>query len=378
MFSSEARRLAARLERDGGPGRLRPFRPDDIPAIVALRRRAFRFGQRSTPGTLAAYCEEIFCRNPWADPDLPSLVYENESGALAGFLGVIPRPMWYRGAPIRAAVATQLMVAPESRGLAGLRLARAFIEGPQDLSLSDTANDVARRLWRSVGGFDSPLHGMTWVVPLRPLYHAAVRWAGAGGLTRRVVARAARPILVGTDAVMARRPGGIARRHPTGHVAPFDAAAVVDHVNRAAWGRSLRPRYEDDAFRWLLARAAEKAEFGALRSAMVVETGGDVMGWCIWYARAGAVAEAVAVSARPGAEGAVFQHLRQEVWRDGARALAGRCDMPVLHQVDACGGRVRSRGPWLLYHAKRPEIAHDLVRGDAQVSRLDGEWWLSF
>src|SRR5882724_1865475 len=99
MLGSEARPVADRLKQDGGPGRLRPFHPDDIPAIVALRRRAFRFGQRTTPVALAAYCEEIFCRNPWRDPDLPSLVYEDDEGVLAGFLGVVPRPMWYRGAP---------------------------------------------------------------------------------------------------------------------------------------------------------------------------------------------------------------------------------------------------------------------------------------
>ena len=31
---------------DSGPGRLRPFCRDDIPAVVALRPQAFRFSER--------------------------------------------------------------------------------------------------------------------------------------------------------------------------------------------------------------------------------------------------------------------------------------------------------------------------------------------
>jgi hypothetical protein len=31
-----------------------------------------------------------------------------------------------------------------------------------------------------------------------------------------------------------------------------------------------------------------------------------------------------------------------------------------------------------LYHSSRPEVAAAIERGDAFLSRLDGEWWLSF
>jgi len=38
---------------------------------------------------------------------------------------------------------------------------------------------------------------------------------------------------------------------------------------------------------------------------------------------------------------------------------------PLLHQ-------------WTLVHSPRPEILHAIERGDALLSHLDGEWWLSF
>jgi hypothetical protein len=32
----------------------------------------------------------------------------------------------------------------------------------------------------------------------------------------------------------------------------------------------------------------------------------------------------------------------------------------------------------VLYHSCRPELADAIARNDAFLSRLDGEWWLSF
>src|SRR5438552_2408867 len=104
---------------------------EDPPDVVALRQQVFRFSERDSPDRLAHYLEQIFFRHPWADEELTSLVYEDERGRVAGFLGIIPRPDRLPLEPVRAAVATQLMVAPERRGLVGRRLMRTFLTGPQ-------------------------------------------------------------------------------------------------------------------------------------------------------------------------------------------------------------------------------------------------------
>ena len=55
---------------------------------------------------------------------------------------MMPRPMWMKGRLIRAAVSSQFIVEPESRfNLAGVQLLKAFLSGPQDLSLADEANE---------------------------------------------------------------------------------------------------------------------------------------------------------------------------------------------------------------------------------------------
>src|SRR5438046_196924 len=47
---------------------------------------------------MTAYFERIFFQNPWVDADLPSLVYEDETGRVGGFVGVVPRRMLFLGA----------------------------------------------------------------------------------------------------------------------------------------------------------------------------------------------------------------------------------------------------------------------------------------
>lgn len=72
-------------------------------------------------------------------------------GRILGFLGVMPRPMLFNGQLIKAAPSSQFIVAPESRSV-GVMLLRAFFEGPQDLSLTDEANSISRKLWEKIGG----------------------------------------------------------------------------------------------------------------------------------------------------------------------------------------------------------------------------------
>ena len=374
--------LIARRAPDGGPllptgkGRLRAFRPDDIPDVVALRRRAFRFSERVSPEALAAYLERVFCHHPWPDEELPSLVYQDEYGRLVGFLGVIPRPMRFQGEDIRAAVATQLMVAPESRGLTGRFLARAFFCGPQDLSLSDTANDAARRLWVSIGGSVSVSHSLSWLRPLRPARLLGARVA-ARGLLPRALSFAARPLLNAVDALTAR--GGKAGSIPvTGVMEPLDPAVVAEAAEEVLGGYALRPAYAAAAVAWLIDHAAEKRSFGRLEGMQVRLSDGQVAGWFLCYANSGGISQVVQLAARPSARAMVLAHLCQFARARGASAVEGRLDPALLPDLAAQRARLGHDGPWVLFHSPRPEILHAIECGDAFLSRLDGEWWLSF
>jgi hypothetical protein len=132
-------------------GRVRSFEREDIPRVVALRRRAFRHTAQLTTAEAEAYFALSYFDHPFRDMGVPSLVYEDQSGELAGFLGVLPRPMRFRGEPVRLAVSTQFMVDPGARGGAAMWLLDRFLEGPQDISYTDGANDASRGIWEGLG-----------------------------------------------------------------------------------------------------------------------------------------------------------------------------------------------------------------------------------
>src|SRR5712691_6389509 len=117
-------------------GGVRPFTKKDIPQVTELSECIF-----SSPGparNIASYLTEIFCRHPWLDDAMPSLVFDGPDGTVVGCLGVMPRRMSMDGRPIRAAISHTFMVAPEARTtMAAIQLLQAFLAGPQDLSIAE-------------------------------------------------------------------------------------------------------------------------------------------------------------------------------------------------------------------------------------------------
>src|SRR5262249_28541786 len=125
--------------------------------------------------------------NPWASPDIPSWVYL-ENGKVVGTIGVIPRPMEFRGKPIRAAITTQFIVDPEHRGTPiATRLLRRCFEGPQEMTWTDGAAEPASKVWVARGCHQAPLYAFHWGRFLRPFAAAPgvlsrnpdTKWLGA-------------------------------------------------------------------------------------------------------------------------------------------------------------------------------------------------------
>src|SRR5262249_15679319 len=120
-----------------------------------------------------AYFEEMFFHHPWikegTEEEIPSLVYETGDGDIIGFIGIIPRRMVLHGRPIVAATSMHFMVEPGSRStLAGVQLLKTFFSGPQDLSLTDSAGAVARKIWEGLGGDTALAYSINWTRLLRP------------------------------------------------------------------------------------------------------------------------------------------------------------------------------------------------------------------
>lgn len=362
-------------EPDAGTGSVRALRREDIPAVAALRQRLFRHSERPAE-SLAAYAEQILFRNPWRGEGLASLVYEGEDGQVAGFVGIIPRRMAFGRRMLRVAVGTQLMVAPGARAVASRRLVRALITGPQDLTFSDAANQAARRIWESVGGHTALAHSLFWSRPLRPTRCALARHARGGFF--RAAGYAARPLCAVADTVAARLARRIPAPLPGDTVEPFDAPLQVAALEEVLERWTLRPCYERVSLDWLLGQVVVKPHLGELQQLLVRDARRRVVGWALYCLNRGGVSQVIQVAARRGALGRVLAPLFDHAGRRGAIALEGRLDPGCAQEFADAGCGFTRDGPWTLAHARDPDIMRAIERSDAFLSRLEGEWWLSF
>jgi hypothetical protein len=357
-------------------GRIRAFRDDDLPDIVALRQKTFKNSDRATAAELATYMREMFLAGPWRDEAMPSLVYEDASGRPRGFVGVFPRQMLFDGEPIRVAVFTQLMVDAVCHGIAGLALLRQIYCGPQDLSLADAANEPARRIASGTGAKVALLCSLLWTRPLRPWRYAL---AGVGATAVQRAARiAARPIVALADATATRlRRSRFAQVKPTATAAALPTRAIVEYSACLTRSYKLAGNADEPMLEFVLRNAERKARFGTLQRVLVQDSGTPI-GWYIYYAKKKDIGEVVDVAAAPGRYGDVLDHLFYHAWERGLIAVRGRLtphELPLLTQKHCV---LEGRGPWTVVHSRRREIVDAIERGDARLSRLDGEFWMTF
>lgn len=353
--------------------RLRPFTRADIPAVIAIRQQAFQHSVRASSGDLAAYFARIYLDGPWRDPELPSLVHLDDAGAVNGFLGMVPRRMRFEGRTLRIAVPTQLMMRPGSAAGSGLRLVRSVFEGPQDLTISDVANDAARRLWERVGGHTSHLHSLQWTLPLRRVRYAIGQMVHTP--FGRTLNYALRPVCGLIDHL---RTEELRPRGGPLTTEPFDPPRHAALLNEIAAAWPLRPEYESAGLAWQLEETARKPSQGPLEAHLVRDSFGRGIGWFIYFANRGGIGEVVQVVAQPGEQAKIFALLEARARSAGVVALSGRMEPGLADMFAARGVGFTRTGPWFLTHARDPRLYAVVLHGEGLLSRLEGEWWLNF
>jgi GNAT acetyltransferase-like protein len=359
---------------DEAAGEVRPLTDGDVPQVVQLYERVFP--SRGPLGAQPAgeYLREILCRNPWRDDALPSLVYEERGGRIAGCLGVMPRRMLLDGRPIQAAISHTFMVEPGSRSsLAALALARTFLSGGQDLSIAEGGSPSLRILER-FGGTTSLLYSLRWTRPLRPSRYvlsilkrrglpAAVSW-GLAPVCSAVDALA--PLVLGEGARLPR---------PRRAGEDLTTDDLLEGLSRVSADQSLRPAYDRMSLAWLLDLLAGKKGRGVLQRVAVRDASGDLIGWYIYYLNPGGISEVVQIGASKASVDEVLEHLFHHARRGGAVAVSGQLDPAAFRALASKGSVLHHDGlSWFLVHSRDPAVLAAIHRADAFLTRLEGEW----
>lgn len=367
------------VDRGGTPrasvtSRVRPLVERDVPHIVSLYERIFTGRGGRTSGSARDHLQQILCRSPWRDDTLPSLVCEDGDGRIVGCLGVMPRRMRIGGRSIRAAISHSFMVEPGSRAsLAALALARAFLAGGQDVSIAE-GGGPSRRILESLGGSTSLLYSLRWTRPLRPGRYI-LSYLGRRGLPAAVSAALA-PLGAAADMLAPRIVGAsirVARSRLTGQ--NLTAGDLLACLSGTAADRALRPRYDGEFIEWFLDLLAARRGRGRFEKVAVRDASGAIVGWYLFYLNPGGISEVVQIGAMRGFMGDVVDHLFEHAFRGGAVAVSGQMDPAVFQALAARGCVFHHDGvSWFLVHSRDPEVLAAIHRGDAFLTRFEGEW----
>ena len=364
---------------------VRPLERSDLRDVVTLTKVAS--GWPFEPPGLANYYERTLLDDPWVDPEISSLVYEEDDGSISAFQGSVVRRGRFDGRPIRIACGVNLVSHPDARrrGL-GAILLRAYLAGPQDLTITDRATDQIRQIWTLLDGQIVPCCSVDWIRIFRPWRLAAGRVArrrpdqpppsaslsAAATFSAPVTTR----VFSGLDAATARAgPWFSAPPEPEGTREELTPESMVEHLPLVADQVRLNVAYDEPFLVWLFTELAAVRERGSLVAKLVRGRGGRVLGWYVYYLKPKGISHVIHVASSGRDVGAVVDHLFRDAWLGGTVALRGRVEARLLEAVGDRHCFLRYVGGSLV-HSRDPAILGVLAAGDTLLTRLDSEWWM--
>jgi Acetyltransferase (GNAT) domain len=357
---------------------VRAFSEEHVRDAADLYLRSMRGQNRPSPQSLQDYFRNIFHRNPWVTPDIPSLVYIDD-GKLAGFLGVIPRPMQFRGRSIRAAVVAQFMVETRPyRGPAAIELMRHLLRGPQEITFTDGAGEDASLVWVAGGSRVARLYSFNWIRLLRPFEAGRGmfdRMGGASGLLKSVSGLLASPI----DALLSRVPVAMLRKPASKYASkPVSAAELFESIQEFGGREPLKPAYTLSDFTWLMSEASKSVD-GFLRMMTVHSPDGNRVGSFVYHARPHSAAYVLQIGWRRRDHfPEILTALFEDAWNQGMYAVKGQAIPRFLTQLSEQYCLFSQLNSSVVGHAQDQDLMNSFLLGETGMTRLDGECWLRF
>jgi hypothetical protein len=350
---------------------IRALERDDLPAAATLYDAGFRDGRRPADPAIAGLLERLLFDNPWADPEIPSLLARDGRGRAVGLIGASARRLVLDGQPVRLAVESHLVVDPAAQDpLAAPRLIRHLLDGPQDATITDTAVDSVRHMWMRLGGGMRHLECFEWIRVFHP-------WATAAAVAERRRgrrlggARAVAALLEAPTAAAARR--YLRAAPPEADAQPLTPETLVRHLPALSRRLALWPDYDEPYAAWLLRESVGAYRDGAVVGNLVLD-GERALGWYVYVLRPGAMSEVIGVAAGARDIDAVLDHLLAHAGAHGAAAVRGRLEPALVEPVARRRCLLRFAGRALI-HSRNDRLAQVVATGPALLTRLEGEWW---
>jgi hypothetical protein len=359
---------------------IRPLEQEDIPAVARLYQVVMRGGSDEPPAFLEPFFERTLLDQPWADSTIPSLVYVEE-GEIVGFIGSNVRRMRFDGQPVTMACSAHQIAHPRVRKRAvGALLMRKYMSGPQDLTITDGATEPVRRMWEGLGGRTVHACCFSYVYVFRPWRLVLGRVAERFGVHR--VEPVVAPLAAGLDRATAAVWPGLRRAAPATDVEPLTPQLLLELLPVIDKTVRLRVEYDLPYLGWLFQELDREQptlwERGVRRGklwAEAVHRGGRPVGWYVCQLRAGLPCRVLQIAATSTETDFVLTQLLHRASARGATGVYGRVEPRLVGPLSVGRSSLRFSEGRMLVSARDPELVNAVVRGDALLTRLDGEWW---
>lgn len=357
---------------------IRPMRRDEVDEVAAVYRFVDQSDWRIPAAELPTWLDRILFAHPWYDPEIPSLVYVDDSGEILGFIGSHPRRMRFDEQPVRMAAAGPLIAHPKVRHLGvGAMLWRRYLTGPQELTITDGASEEMRQIFELIGGQLMHPSSIAWACVFRPWDYAGNRVLGANVHVRHRVKPWARRALPLLDAPTTRV---IGRFRPPESPATTEELLtpklLLEHLPRVTRSLRLVPDYDEPFLDWLFAELHHNRTWGSPQRVLVRGRGGHVLGWYVYFVLPEEGCQVIHLAAHDRHAGAVLDSLFAHAVEHGGAAVAGRVEAhimaPLAHREAMFRFSARS-----LVHCRNADLLGAITSGHALLTRLEGEWWMA-
>lgn len=367
---------------------VRPFNRNDIAEVADLFADTFLHDQQIDSKDLRSHVGDVYFDHPFRDDECPSFVYCDANNRIAGFLGVMPRPMRFGGEIIKTAIAGNLMIkggrsaSPASADLptyghqlAPAALVKAFFRCPHDLALTDTAVDSSRRIWERCGGQTIRLYSLRWLWVMRPFkfglgtFERQGRFSSLARLSKplgRLLDRTIKPIV---PSALPSLPEGCS-------IDQVEIGELLEELDRCRH-YDLTPAYSPQSLDWVLQMARSKRNHGEFRTLIIRQSDGGCLGWVIYHRDPKHISHVLQLYAHPKEINRVFDCLLFDAAKSGTMALSGKVDPLFMDQFARKHCLLRVNG-WSLAHARRAELLQPFYTGRALFSELESEGWTRF
>jgi hypothetical protein len=353
----------------------------DVAVVADMISKILHERKGPTPPSLQNHLDELFLQNPWVESDIPSYVFEDSQGRLVGFFGILPRRMSLQGKRVRLAFGSNFVVDPKSRSsMAAIQLIRAFMKGPQDISITDSANESSRQMLRSLGFKVSPIYSQIWARPLQPFryaLHGAARLKKNNAIAR--LSSLVSPISALFDSAATSISASPFHHSKLTTTAEEASPEVILQCLGTIPGKNwLLPEYTIESLRWVLDFIEKRNAYGTIVKKAVRNQDGKLIGWYVFGIGEGKIGDVLQIGTEALSAKLVVNHLFQDASHQGLMGLHGRMEPQFMDELSRGACIFVRQGSWTLLHTKNLELVEPLLTGNAFFSRLEGEGAMRF